>query len=150
MLIGRAELPHRRGRDARVGAEPRADAAARPGGGHLFRPDRVVDVVAALAAQLLGVLEAEEAELGGPRIELARELARLVPLVHVGRDLGRDPARDRLAELLVLVREGRDERTRARVLDDGVAHQGRDCGRRPATATAREAAVPENAILFSP
>ena len=85
--------------------------AARPGSGHLFRPDRVVDVVAALAAQLLGVFEAEELEPGGPRIELAGELARFVPIVHVGRDLGRDPARDRSAELLVLVCEGGDERT---------------------------------------
>ena len=73
--------------------------------------------VAALAAVLLGELEAEEAELGAAREQLARELARLLPLVDVGRDLLGDEAPHRLAQLLVLVGERRQRRAGAGVLD---------------------------------
>jgi hypothetical protein len=100
-----------------VCAEPRADPAGGAGGGELFGPDGVVDVVAALAAELHRVLEAEEAELAGPVVELARELARRLPLVDVRDDLGGHPAVDRLAERLVLLGERRQQRPRAAVLD---------------------------------
>jgi len=78
-----------------------------------------VEVVAALASELLGVLEPEEAELGGAAVELAGELARLLPLVDVGGDLVADPARDRVAQLLVLLGEGGKKGARPRVLYDG-------------------------------
>ena len=105
--------------DAGVGAEAGADPARHPGGGDLLGPDRVVELVAALAAEPLGVLEAEEAELGGAVEELARELAPLLPLVLEGDDLGLDPAADRRPQLLVLVLERGLQRARAAVLDDG-------------------------------
>jgi hypothetical protein len=101
-----------------VGAEARADAAAGPRPRELLDPDRVVDVGAALAAELLRVLEAEEAELAAALIELARELARCLPLVDVRSDLLADEAPDRLAQLLVLLGEGREQRSLAAVLDD--------------------------------
>jgi hypothetical protein len=78
-----------------------------------------VDVVAPLASVLELVLEAEEAELAAARIELARELPVLLPLLDMRRDLLADEAADRLAQLLVLLGEGRDERTPAGVLYDG-------------------------------
>ena len=109
VLVGGAELEDRRRRDPGVGAEPGADPARRAAGGELLGPDGVVDVVAALAAELLRVLEAEEAELGGAVVELAREQPLLLPLGDVRRDLGRDPAVDRLAQLLVLVGERRQD-----------------------------------------
>ena len=91
-----------------------------PGSGRrqLLGPDRVVNVVAALAAELLGVLEAQEAELAGAGVELARELARLLPVVEVGDDLLAHPASDGLAKRLVLVGERRQQRPLAGVLDD--------------------------------
>jgi hypothetical protein len=78
-----------------------------------------VDVIAALTPELDGVLQAEEAELGGPGVQLARELPRRLPLVHVRRDLGSHPAVDRLAQLLVLVGERGQGGTLAGVADDG-------------------------------
>jgi hypothetical protein len=118
VLFGRPEAVDRRGGDARVSAEPRGNAAARPGGGELLRPDRVVDVIASLAAELHRVLEAEEAELGGALEQLAGELARLLPGVEVGRDLLSHPPADGLPKLLVLVGEGRQERPLAGVPDN--------------------------------
>ena len=99
--------------------EPRGDAAAAARAGELLDPDRVVDVVAALAAVLGLVLEAEEAELAAAGVELAGELARLLPLVDVRRDLLGDEAADRLAQLLVLLAEGRQRGALAGVLYDG-------------------------------
>ena len=52
VLVGGAEPVDRRGGDPGMGAEPGADAARRAGGGQLLGPDGVVDVVAALAAEL--------------------------------------------------------------------------------------------------
>ena len=98
-------------------AEPGGDSAAGAGGDQLLGPDRVMEVVAALAAELDRVLEAEEAELGGAVVELARELPRLFPLVLVGDDLLGHPAADRRAQLLVLVGERRHDRPLAAVLD---------------------------------
>ena len=55
--------------------------------GELLDPDRVVQVVTALAAQVLGELEAEEAQLAAAAVELAGELPGIFPLVDVGPDL---------------------------------------------------------------
>jgi hypothetical protein len=90
-----------------VRPEAGGDAAAAARARELLDPDRVVDVVAALAAVLGLVLEPEEAELPAPVVELARELARLLPLVDVWGDLLADEAPDRLAQLLMLLAEGR-------------------------------------------
>ena len=93
LLLG-AEVEDRRHRDRGVGVEPGGDAARAARARQLLDPDRVVQVGAALAAVLLGELEAEEAELAAAGEELARELARLLPLVDVGGDLLGDEARD--------------------------------------------------------
>jgi hypothetical protein len=98
-----------------VGAEARRDAAAAARARELLDPDRVVDVVAALAAVLGLVLEPEEAELAAAVVELARELARLLPLIDVRGDLLADEAPDGLAQLLVLLGERRQQRTLAGV-----------------------------------
>jgi hypothetical protein len=90
-----------------MGPEPGCDPAAAARVGELLDPDRVVDVVAALAAVLGLVLEAEEAELTAAVVELPWELARLLPLVDVRSDLFGNEAPDRLAQLLVLLAEGR-------------------------------------------
>ena len=102
-----------------MGVEAGGDAAGAAGAGQLLDPDRVVQVGAALAAELLGELEAEEAELGAAGVELAGEFARRLPLVDVGRDLLDDEAADRLAQLLVLLAEWRQRGARSRVLDYG-------------------------------
>src|SRR5262249_60393744 len=75
----------------------------------------------------------EEAELAAAVVELARELARVLPLLDVGGDLLGDEVPHRLAELLVLVGEGGQGRPLALVLDDG--HQ-------PATSSASPPGVP--------
>jgi hypothetical protein len=77
-----------------------------------------VHVVAALAAVLGLVLEAEEAELAAAVVELAGELARLLPLVDVGSDLVGDEPASRLAQLLVLLAEGRKGSALTAVLYD--------------------------------
>src|SRR5690606_20388888 len=105
LLLG-AELPDRRRRDPDVGADPRRDAP-RAAARQLLDEDRVVDVVAALAAVLLRVLEAEVAELGAAAEDVVGKPALLLPLGGVGAELVRDEAADRLAELLVLLRERR-------------------------------------------
>ncbi len=109
LLVVGAELEDRRRGDAGVGAEAGAHATRAAGPGELLGPDGVVEVVATLAAQLHRVLEAEEAELGGAVIELSGELSCVLPLVEVGGDLRLHPAVDRLAQLLVLGREGRQD-----------------------------------------
>ena len=63
-------------------------------------------VVAALAAVLLGLVEAEEAKLAHPREHPVRE-GVLLPLLGVGLQLLDHEAADRVAQLLVLV--GEDE-----------------------------------------
>jgi hypothetical protein len=102
-----------------VGADAGRDPAAAAGVGELLDPDRVVDVVAALAAVFGLVLEAEEAELSAAVVELAGELARLLPLIDVGRDLVADETAGGLAQLFVLLAEGRERGALAAVLDDG-------------------------------
>jgi hypothetical protein len=78
-----------------------------------------VHVVAALAAVLGLVLEAEEAELAAAVVELAGELASFLPLVDVGSDLVGDEPASRLAQLLVLLAEGRERSALTAVLYDG-------------------------------
>ena len=107
LLLG-AELEDRRRRDAGVAADP-GRHAARAAARHLLGEDRVVHVVAALAAVLLRVLEPEEAELAHAREQLARELPRLLPLGRVRADLLLDERAERLAQRLVLLGEGRDQ-----------------------------------------
>jgi hypothetical protein len=78
-----------------------------------------VHVVPALPAVLGLVLEAEEAELAAAVVELAGELACLLPLLDVGSDLVADEPADGLAELLVLLGEGREQRPLTTVFYDG-------------------------------
>src|SRR6185503_10620259 len=72
LLVLGAELPDRRRGDPDVGADSRRQSA-RAGAGQLLGEHGVVHVVAALAAVLLGVLEAEVAELRHAGEDLARE-----------------------------------------------------------------------------
>ena len=117
LLLG-AEVEDRRHRDRGVGVEPRGDAARAAAAGQLLDPDRVVQMGAALAAQLLGELQPEEAELRAARVQLTGEFPRVLPLGDVGRDLLGDEAADRLAQLLVLLAEGREGGALSCVLDD--------------------------------
>jgi hypothetical protein len=77
-----------------------------------------VHIVAALAAVLGLELETKEAELAAAVVELARELARLLPLLDVRGDLLGDEAANGLAQLLMLPRERRQQRALAGVLYD--------------------------------
>src|SRR5919202_2546925 len=78
------------------------------------------EVVAALAAVLLGVGETEEAELAHPREDPVRERG-LLPLVRVRRELLAREVADRLAQLLVLLGEDEVAALGAEVgLDDGL------------------------------
>ena len=101
-----------------MGVEAGGDAARAAGPCQLLDPDRVVQVGAALAAQLLGELEAEEAELGAALVELAGKFACRLPLVDVRGDLLADEAADRLAQLLVLLMEGRQDGTPTHIFND--------------------------------
>jgi hypothetical protein len=78
--------------------------AARVAIGHLLGEDDVAEVVAALPAVLLGVGESEEAELAHAAEDPVRE-RRLLPFLGVRRELLGDEGVDRVAELVVLVRE---------------------------------------------
>ena len=96
--------------------------AARAAARHLLGEDGVVQVVAALAAVLLGVLQAEEADARQPAEDLVGEPARLLPLGGVRAQLLGDEAPDRLAQRLVLVGEGRvGGHSPATVLHAGIA-----------------------------
>jgi hypothetical protein len=101
-----------------MGPEPGRNSAAATRARELLDPDGVVDVVAALAAVFGFELQSQEAELAAAGIELARELAGLLPLLDVGRDLLADEAPDRFAQLLVLLGERREEGALAGVLYD--------------------------------
>jgi hypothetical protein len=118
LLLG-AELPDRRRGDLGMRSQTRGYAAAAPRTRQLLDPDRIVDVVASLAAVLGLVFEAEEAELAAAVVELAGELARLLPSLDVRRDLLTDEAADGFPQLLVLLAEGRQRSSLAPVLYDG-------------------------------
>jgi hypothetical protein len=102
-----------------VGPEPGRDPATTAGSRQLLDPDGVVYVVPALAAVLGLELEAEEAQLSAALVELTWKLARLLPLVDVGSDLPGDEAADGLAQLLVLLAEGREGSALSAVPYDG-------------------------------
>ena len=104
LLLG-AEQVDRRRRHVRVDRDAHAEAAA-VGVRHLLGEHERAVVVAALAAVLLGVGEAEEAELAHALEDPVRE-RRLLPLLRVRAQLLDDEVVDRLAELVVLV--GEDE-----------------------------------------
>jgi hypothetical protein len=118
LLLG-AELPDRRHGDLGVRSDAGRDAAAAARARELLDPDGVVHVVAPLAAVLGLELEAQEAELTAAVVELAGKLARLLPLLDVRGDLLSDEAPHRLAQLLVLLRERRQQRPLPSVLYDG-------------------------------
>jgi len=107
-----------------MGIEPGGDPARASGARELLDPDRVVNIGAPLAAVGLGELETEEAQLADPVVKLAWELARLLPLVDVGGDLVLHEAAHRLAQLLVLLAEGGQDRALPGVLDDGAHSPG--------------------------
>jgi hypothetical protein len=77
-----------------------------------------VDDIAALSAVALGDLQAQEPQLAAAGEERARELARLLPLVDVRRDLTGHEASHAVSKLLVLLAERGQHRPRAGVLDD--------------------------------
>jgi hypothetical protein len=104
-----------------VGVEARGNAPRSARAGELLGPHRIVQVGAALAAVALRELEAQEAKLAAAVEQPAREFACLLPLLDVGRDLAPHEAAHRLAQLLVLLAEGRQRRPYARVLDDAQA-----------------------------
>src|SRR5271166_1736851 len=108
LLLG-AELPDRRRGDVDVRPDPRGGAAG-AGAGHLLAEDGLVQVVAALPAVGLRVLQPQQ-PLGGHLSEyLVGEPALLLPALGVRRELALDEAADRLSQFLVLVGEGRGER----------------------------------------
>ena len=131
LLLG-AEQVDRRGRHVRVDRDAHAEAAA-VGVRHLLGEHERAVVVAALAAVLLGVGEAEEAELAHALEDPVRERG-LLPLLRVRAQLLDDEVVDRLAELVVLV--GEDEvLARAGVVglqDIGGGHAGTVPGQEPA------------------
>src|SRR5439155_21835906 len=104
LLVLGAELEHWRRRDPDV----RADAGGKPAGTRpwqLLGQHRVVQRVAALAAVLLRVLQAEVAELRHPVEDAVWEPARVLPLLGVRAQLGVDKPADRVPQLPVLVGE---------------------------------------------
>ena len=104
LLLG-AEQVDRRGRHVRVDRDAHAEPAA-VGVRHLLGEHERAVVVAALAAVLLGVGEAEEAQLAHALEDPVRERG-LLPLLRVRAQLLDDEVVDRLAQLVVLV--GEDE-----------------------------------------
>ena len=126
LLLLVAEQVDRRGDHVRVDGEAHVEAAA-PRVAHRLGPHQRVEVVAALAAVLLRVAEAEEAEVAGPLQERVGPVVLLV-LEAVGVDLLLHPRLHRLAQLLVLV--GEDEvlaRSAVVGLDDGLGSSGHCC-----------------------
>ena len=102
LLVG-AELPDRRRGDAGVRAEPAA-SPPEPQRASSSAEHGVVQVVAALAAELGRVLQPEAARASASsREHLVGEPARLLPLPsHAARSSAADEAADRRAQVLVL------------------------------------------------
>jgi hypothetical protein len=118
LLLG-AEQVDRGGRHVGVNRHPHVEpAAARIA--HRVRADERVVVVAALAAVLLRVAEADVAELAGAVEDGVRPQVLLI-LKAVGSELLQHPGLHRLAQLLVLV--GEDEVLAARAVV-GLDHAG--------------------------
>ncbi len=70
-----------------MGAQADLDAGRLAGDDELLVGGQAVADLAAAAAELLGVAQAEQADLGGARVQLARELLGFVPGVRERRDL---------------------------------------------------------------
>ena len=103
LLLG-AELPDRGRGDVDVGADA-GGRSARAGPGELLDQDGLMQVVAALPAVALLVLQAQQPLGGHLRKDVVREPAVLLPLRRVWCQLSLDEAASRLAQLLVLIGE---------------------------------------------
>ncbi len=102
LLLG-AEQVDRRQRHVGLHGEGHV-GPARAGVAHALGPHQRVEVVAALAAVLLGEAEAEEAEVAGALHRRGRPVG-LLPLVAVGPELLLHPGLHRLAQVFVLLAE---------------------------------------------
>ena len=102
LLLG-AEQEDRRRRHVGVDRDAHAEPAALRVD-HLLGEHEVAEVVAALAAVLLGIGQAEEAELAHAAEDRVRE-RRLLPLLRVRRELLDHERVDRLAERFVVIVE---------------------------------------------
>jgi hypothetical protein len=132
LLLFGAEVEDRRQCNRGVGVEAGGDTARSARSRQLLDPDRVVQVGAPLAAVNLWELQPEEAQLGAAPVQLARELARRLPLVDVGSNLLGDEAADGFPQLLMLLTEGREGGANPAVLDDGQLElKCRSCARSP-------------------
>src|SRR6185437_8417764 len=103
VLVG-AELPDRGRGDVDVGADPRR-GAARADPRHLLDEHRLVQVVAALAAQLGGILQAEQTLRGQLWEYLVREPFVALPLLRMRRQLAVEKTTNRRAQVLMLLGE---------------------------------------------
>src|ERR671914_54940 len=106
LLIVGPELGDRRRGDAHVGADPGRHAPG-PAARQLLAEHRVVGVVAATAAVLARVLQAEQAELPHPLEDLVGEPAGALPLARMGAELARNELANLSAQRLVAFTEGR-------------------------------------------
>src|SRR5207248_708122 len=100
-----------------------------------LREDGVVQVVAALTAVLLGVLESEVAVRGELVEDLVGEPALVLPLLRVRRELALDEAPRLHPEVLVLLRErgrhaplGTHERLRSHSTTSSALRSGGNTG----------------------
>src|SRR6202007_1513019 len=89
LLLVRAELPDRRRGDVHLCARPRG-GPARADAGHLLAHHRLVQIVAALPAQLGRVLQAEQALRGELSKDLVGEPPLVLPSLGVRRELAVD------------------------------------------------------------
>ena len=121
-ILGPEQVDRRRrhvGVDREAHIEPAAAAVA-----HRVRSHQRVEVVAPLAAVLLGVAETDVAEVGGPLQDRVRPEV-LLPIEPVRGALLQHPRLHRLAQLLVLVGEDEVRPVRAVVgLEHGVGRGG--------------------------
>src|SRR3954462_13921520 len=83
LLVLGSELPDWWGRDVHVAADRGADAT-RAATRQLLRPDRVVQIAAALAPVALLVLQPEEAQLPAAQEHVVRQPLGVLPLHRVG------------------------------------------------------------------
>ena len=116
LLLGRAELPDRSQRDARVGPEPGGDSAA-SAGRELFKQDRVGEVALGCVVGSAGARSAvllfkfqPQVSLRGDLLEDAvGEVLGVFPLVGVGKQICRHPPMNRVPEVLEFLRVRRGD-----------------------------------------
>src|SRR5918999_840246 len=106
LLVVGPELGDRRRGDAHVGPDPCRHAAG-PAARQLLAEHRVVEVVAATAAVLARVLQAEQAELPHALEDLVGEPAGALPIARMGAELARNELANLSAQRLVAFAEGR-------------------------------------------